>query len=506
MMPPKAYGSRVALIVWLLTFVGFLACEAPTGTLPDAPTAHSLTFASDTARTLFAGRGADDPFRVLALNASGAPAPGVEVTFTLEGTASGALGQPVARSNSQGFAETQLLESTPGIATLTARSGSAELRFSLTVERAPGQIVFESDSSGIGLPGLAHPDSVITVQVLDTDGVPLEDTPVWFAAGGTLSRFSDTTDAEGRASTVLRSTRLSASTERVTAFIIGFPEVTRTVGLSLRQPAERVVLVSIEGLRSDAIARWSPPTLTGLVQSGASWDDARTILPSLTVPAHLSMWSGQGPDAHGVANDTLRFTPEMAGLDPLFRSAGRQGRESAAFMSGEGPLGGFGDLLRCRLAFGFDSLTFGAPFADTLAVLAQPALSDAELDLVFVHFPDPDVAGHAHGFESTEYGAAVLEADRALQRVLTSVDLERTLLIVTAPHGGGGDFGTRLHGSGADADVVVPLIINGPGVTPGARGSASILDVAPTALWALGMAPPAEYEGRVLLDGFSAVP
>lgn len=498
----------VGLTRWggVAVFAGLLACDAPTGTLPDAPTAHSLEFASDTSRTLFAGRGADEPFRVLALDASGAPAPGVEVTFTLEGTAGGALGQPVARSNSQGIAETQLIESTPGEGRLTAKSGSTSVQFTLRVERAPGQIVFESDSSGVGLPGLAHPDSIVAVRVLDTEGAPLEGTPVWFAAGGTLSRFSDTTDAEGRASAVLRSTRLSAGTERVTAFIIGFPEVTRTVGLALRRPAERVVLVSIEGLRADAIERWAPPTLSGLVESGASWDDARTILPSLTVPAHLSMWSGQGPEAHGVANDTLRFTPEMAGLDPVFRSAGRQGRASAAFMSGEGPLGGFGDLLRCRLAFGFDSLTFGAPLANELVSLAQPALADDVVDLVFVHLPDPDVAGHAHGFESPEYGAAVMDADRALQRVVASLDLERTLLIVTAPHGGGGDFGPRLHGSGADADVVVPLIIRGPGVVAGARGAASILDVAPTALWALGLAPPAEYEGRVLLDGFAAVP
>jgi len=493
---------------WLVLGVGLgfmaSACgDAPTGALSEPPVAAALTLASDSTRSIFSGRGADEPFRVLARDASGRPAANVEVTFTISGSAGGALSQPVARTNSQGFAETQLLESTPGEGSVVASSGAASVSFVIVVERAPGRIEFESDSSGFGLPGLTHPDSMIEVRVFDTEGAPLAGTAVWFASGGTLSRFSDTTDTQGRASTILRRSRLAGSEERVIAFIIGFPKVTHTIGLGLRQPAERVVLVSIEGLRADAIAQWQPPTLSALLASGATWSDARTILPTLTVPAHLSMWSGQGPDAHGVANDTLRFTPEMANLDPLFRSAGRRGRASAAFLSDEGPLGGFGDLLRCRLAFGFDSLTFGAPDAGVLAALAAPALIDPALDLVFVHFPDPDLAGHTFGFTSAEYGASVLDADRALATLVETMDFETTLLIVTAPHGGGGAFGEQLHGSGADADVLIPLILRGPGVIAGERTVASVLDVAPTALWALGLAPPARYEGRVLLDGFS---
>ncbi len=498
----RGVGTRVAIACVMVC--SSVACgDDPIGALSSVPTAATLELASQPVRTLFAGRGADDAFRVLALDESGSPAANVEVVFTISGTAGGTLGQPVARTNNRGLAETQLLESTPGDGTLLATSGTASVSFGIVVERAPGRIEIESDSSGVGLPGLAHPDSLIAVRVLDTEGAPLEGVAVWFASGGTVSRFSDTTDVTGRAETTLRATRLAGEEERVIVFIVGFPEVTQSVGLRLRQPARKVVLISIEGLRGDALEQWAPPALTELANTGATWTNARTILPTLTVPAHLSMWSGQGIEAHGVANDTLRFTPEMASLNPLFRSVGKNGKVSEAFLSGDGPLGGFGDLLRCRLAFGFDSLTFGPSDAAAITSLAIPAVADPMLDVVFVHLPDPDAAGHAFGFTSAEYGAAVLQTDAELARLVGAIDFETTMLIVTAPHGGGGAFGDQLHGSGSDADVVIPMIVRGPGVIPGPRGDASVLDVAPTTLWALGMAPPAEYEGRALLEAFT---
>ena len=53
-----------------------------------------------------------------------------------------------------------------------------------------------------------------------------------------------------------------------------------------------VVLVSIDGLRPDAIATFKAPTLSKLVSEGSYTLKATTILPSKTLPSHTSMLTG----------------------------------------------------------------------------------------------------------------------------------------------------------------------------------------------------------------------
>lgn len=325
---------------------------------------------------------------------------------------------------------------------------------------------------------------------------------VWFVGPPELSNVRDTSDADGWATTTVRRTETAAGDGRVIAFVLGFPELTTSTVRGTAVPAERVVLVSVDGLRADAIDRWSPPTLSDLAARGAFTDRARTVSPSLTTPAHLSLLGGVAPEAHGIFSEELAFTAEMASLEALFRRADDRGVIAEAFMARGGPLEDFEVILECRIAFGLESLTLAEPNAEAIADAAGPALEDPTRRLLFLHLPDADAAGHTHGFDSPEYGEAVLQADAAIQRVVDRLG-EDDLLVVTSDHGGGGAFGAHQHGSEADADMLIPILLHGARVVPArALGEASILDVAPTVLWALGFAPPAQYDGRILLDGF----
>jgi hypothetical protein len=70
--------------------------------------------------------------------------------------------------------------------------------------------------------------------------------------------------------------------------------------------AGKVVLISIDGLRPDALFHAETPSLQALACRGAySWQ-ATTIPLSYTLPAHASMLSGFPPEAHGLFNDDLR--------------------------------------------------------------------------------------------------------------------------------------------------------------------------------------------------------
>jgi len=471
----------------------------PTG--GEAATAAQLEVAGGDAQRLWSGRRSGEAFRVRALDAGARPAAGVRVRFALVGSAGGVLSQPEALTDAQGYAETFLLDGRSGEGALVARSGEASARFTLTVDRAPGELVFAPATGGVGLPGLPHPDDALRLRVFDTEGRPLAGTEVWFVGPERLSTFADTSDAEGWASSRIVASEMRAGPGNVWAFVVGFPEVTARAERPVRAAAKRVFLISIDGLRGDALARYAPPTLVRLAAEGASTTVARTVSPALTTPAHLSLLSGVRPEKHGIWGDNLVFTPQMTSLDPLFKNAGRSGLEAHAFVSREGPLSRFEEALQCKLAFGLDSLTLVEPGAEHVAEAALASLRDAGVELVFLHIPDPDVAGHNHGWNSYEYGRAVHRADSALATVADELDAE-TLLIVVSDHGGGGSWGPRMHGSADDADTLIPIILWGSHVKRMDLGEVSILDVPATALWALGLRPPFHYEGRPLLEAF----
>lgn len=490
----------------LLPCVAALGCGDSQPTAPEAPDPSDLVTAlsvvSGSGQEILAGRRSPDPFRVRAEDGRGDPVEGAVVEFSMTGRAGGILSQPRALTDPAGMAETYLLEAHSGVGLLTARAGGASTGVGLDVTRAPGELRFEEASGAVGLPAKVHPDSLVRVQLLDTEGAPLEGTPIYFAGPPGLSRYVDTTDSRGWASTVVRRAAEEAGDGLVFAFVLGFPEVTVSTPRPVEAAAKRVVLVSVDGLRADALARWDPPTLTRLAAEGAFTDRARTVVPSLTVPAHLSLFASVPPEEHGIFGDDIEYTEQMASLDPLFRSAQRRGKSTEAFLARDGPLQSLETALKCKLAFGLDSLTLVDPGAARVAQAAAPAMADDDVDIVFVHLSDPGVAGHTWGWESPEYGDAVLRADAALGTLVAAIE-PGTLLVVTSDHGGGGAYGSHQTGSDSDEDVRIPLILWGPRVVAGSdAGEASILDVAPTVLWALGLRPPVEYEGDALVDAF----
>lgn len=498
-MPRPHVRTALAWLLAALTACGDAGTDHLTA--PAVPSVAELDVVSGESQRVVAGRRSPEPIRVLASDPTGAPVAGTVVEFVLAGEGRAVLSQRRALTDSAGVAETYLLQPESGAILLTATAGTARIEIPLMIERAPGELRFAEGSGAAGLPGHPHPDSVVRVRLLDLEGRPMPDQEVWFAGHRELSPVRDTTDADGWAETVVRRTFLTAGEGRVYTFLLDVPEMTTFTSRPLVAAARRVVLVSIDGLRGDALDRYQPPTLQALSAGGAVTSRARTVVPSLTVPAHLSLLSGVAPEDHGVLSEQLTFTPAMAELDPLFLAVSEGGSGTRAFLTREGPLAAFETALQCRLAFGLDSLELVGDHWQTIADAAREALQDMEVGLTFVHVPDPERAGHAWGYESPEYRDAVLRADSAVARVLESLHPE-DLLVVTSDHGGGGAFGSHQNGSASPEDVEIPLILHGPRVVEADLGQASILDVAPTILWSMGLRVPSTWDGRILLEAF----
>jgi predicted AlkP superfamily pyrophosphatase or phosphodiesterase len=265
-----------------------------------------------------------------------------------------------------------------------------------------------------------------------------------------------------------------------------------------------VVLVSIDGLRPDAIATFKAPTLSRLIAEGSYTLSARTILPSKTLPSHTSMLTGEPPDRHGVLwNDALSDEPGTLEIPTIFSAARSRGYRTAAFFSKSkfSHLQVPGTLDYSQSPGGW----FGRWSSSSTVDDVETHLSSAAPNLLFVHLTDPDAAGHSHGWMSREYGHGVLRADAALERLLRAADKAYGAgdytLIVTADHGGNG----RDHGTDNVFDVTIPWIAWGRGVMPGEIKAAPVqtMDTASTVLFILGLENPEGWAGVPVRRAFT---
>jgi predicted AlkP superfamily pyrophosphatase or phosphodiesterase len=271
-----------------------------------------------------------------------------------------------------------------------------------------------------------------------------------------------------------------------------------------RARTAHVVIVSIDGLRPDAIARYGAITLARLQREGRYALHARTIVPSTTIPSHASMLSGLGPMGHRVLwnDDDERNRPISA--PTVFTFARREGLTTAAFFSKSK----FGALLPAAALDAESAPDRSAalwPGDHTVAVAAH-YLAGASPNLLFVHLAEPDYAGHTLGWMTEAYGDAVRSADQALATLLARADSTfghgAYTLIVTADHGGH----ARTHGGRGTDDVSIPWIVWGQAVEDGAPLKESIrtMDTAATALWLLGIEVPRSMAGRPVTAAFAS--
>ena len=267
-----------------------------------------------------------------------------------------------------------------------------------------------------------------------------------------------------------------------------------------------VLLISIDGLRPDAIDRFAAPTLQRLIREGSYSLAAKTILPSKTLPSHTSMLSGEPPHDHGVLwNNVTSAETDVVELPTIFSLAREHGYRTAAFFSKAKfhPLQRPGTLDYSQAPGGW----WGRWSSERTVNDIVAHLETARPNVLFVHLTDPDRAGHSSGWMSASYGRAVRDADAALGHLLKSADTAygagNYSVIVTADHGGH-EYG---HGSDDPRDVTIPWIAWGKGVQAGLlRGEIDTVDTASTVLWLLGVREPEAWDGVPIVEAFLPLP
>lgn len=261
---------------------------------------------------------------------------------------------------------------------------------------------------------------------------------------------------------------------------------------------EHVVIISIDGLRPDALFAADAPTLDSLIDRGAYSPTAQTVKMSETLPSHASMLTGVAIEKHGIEWGVPYIG--WPGLNrPTLFSLAHQAGLSTAMVFGKQKLN------YLVLPNSVDEL-FGADLHDAeVKDRVLNVIGDGPPNILFIHFPDVDRVGHSYGWMSSYQLQAITFVDGLIGEILAALDqggyLDSSLLIITADHGG---HGAR-HGDDSPEDRTIPWLAAGLGVPQGLTLTTPIhtYDTAATVLHAFNLPIPADWDGRPVLEIFS---
>jgi predicted AlkP superfamily pyrophosphatase or phosphodiesterase len=213
-----------------------------------------------------------------------------------------------------------------------------------------------------------------------------------------------------------------------------------------------LLLISIDGYRSDYLERGVTPTLAQLAKDGVRAIGMQPSFPSLTFPNHYTIVTGLRPDHHGIVNNTM--TDPALGM---FSLGNRAAVSNGRWWSEGTPLWETADQQGLRTATMFwpgseanihgrhpdywkpydGSVTPGQRVDQILAWLDLPA--GERPSFLTLYFDEVDHAGHTYGPDTPQVDQALRDTDAALAHLVDGLRqrglLDRINLIVLADHG-----------------------------------------------------------------------
>lgn len=256
--------------------------------------------------------------------------------------------------------------------------------------------------------------------------------------------------------------------------------------------SQKCILILVDGMRPDAMALCGRPFYQEFLERGAVELAGRSVMPSVTLPCHVSLFHSVPPQRHGTVTNV--YTPQVRPVKSLLEVLHDAGQTTAMFSNWE--------QLRDIAVPGCLSFSCFMDYRDypdtdrrlTDATLAWMAAE--EPDFLFLYLGLTDCAGHDLGWMSPDYLDTLRGAWECIRRVAEAS--EGTYhLIVTADHGGHG----RSHGTEEEEDMRIPILLRSADGAP-LRPAAScgcLTDLAPTVCALMGLPAARDWEGTSLI-------
>ena len=253
----------------------------------------------------------------------------------------------------------------------------------------------------------------------------------------------------------------------------------------------RTLLILVDGMRPDALT--DIPVAQSIIKRSLSTMNARTVVPSVTLPCHISLFHSVDPIRHGTTTNT--YAPQVRPIKGLCEVLKDARKRSAIFYSWEQlrdisrPGSLTYSIFKSGARLGYFNV--GKMFADD----AIKIINENNLDFTFVYFGHPDEAGHDCGWMGEKYLDSVKTSWDNIEKILNNIP-DDYAVIITADHGGH----DRTHGTELPEDMTIPIIMLGNGIdTAGDISGANIKDIAPTVTKLLGIEPDPDWEGKSLV-------
>lgn len=253
-----------------------------------------------------------------------------------------------------------------------------------------------------------------------------------------------------------------------------------------------VVLILVDGMRPDSFQDLEKAR--EIAKRGASTMTATTVMPSITLPCHMSLFHSVDPSRHGTTTNV--YAPQVRPINSLFDVLSGAKKQCAMYYTWQE----LRDLMRPG-SLAVSSFRRGKTvgYEKASRLVAQEVIRDMndpayQISFAFAYLGHPDEAGHDWGWMSPEYLSAVKTAWEDIDNILSNLPQDCTV-IITADHGGH----DRTHGHDIPEDMIIPMIAIGPDFTPGSSlDGANIKDIAPTVAKLLGVEPDEDWEGKSL--------
>jgi len=257
----------------------------------------------------------------------------------------------------------------------------------------------------------------------------------------------------------------------------------------------RAMIISIDGLRPDVMLRAPTPNLRQLVDGGAFSFWARTTDIAVTLPSHCSMLTGVPPEKHGIFwNDKPPADGPVRPSYPTLLELAKAAGYTTAIAAGKSKFD--------ALAPGADHVYVAATDTATVTGEAVAIIRQHRPQVMTIHFPGVDGAGHKDGWGTPQQIEQIRIADEGVGQVLAALReqgvLDETFVLISTDHGGQG----RSHGKDDMRSRYIPWIASGPGIRRGIdltiykELNVRTEDTFATACWLLGLVPPRPVDGR----------
>ena len=257
------------------------------------------------------------------------------------------------------------------------------------------------------------------------------------------------------------------------------------------QTEKKVLIIGIDGVRSDAFIQAQTPNIDALIENGIYSPNALNDDITISGPGWSAILCGVWSSKHLVTGNDFTIN-DFESFPSLFRHAEEYDPSISTLSICHW------DPINDYIVQNYVDFKLNVSTDAEVSSQATSYISSNDPDLIFLHFDDVDHAGHSSGFnpDVPEYMNAIETTDDLISPIINAIEQrpnyanEDWLILISSDHGGVG----YSHGGTSMEEREVPFIVSGNSVPTQVILKDSTL-VSNTAFNCLGSTPELIFDG-----------